>query len=499
MNRYSLHRAAFLIWLISLVLLLISCNLFAAQDGLQATASAVNAQQTSLAQTVSAIALGVGSQTLPPQAQLLVTPDATGTLEAASPTPLIIVTHTMTEPNLAEERLLNSARILLFEDMSASRQIRLVKEALDEAGYFYLDVGSAKGWFKSQLLSGEKWDLIIASAEAEREFGGELYEYLDDHLGRGAAVILESWDLDSAPDGRVRPLLARCGVAVQSDWYEPEMRVFYWTDPAHPIFNQPNDLASGLRNAAPLWRGDVGDLLQIEPVIGAPSGDPLILADVNRSWTQDRGLLVSCLGGRMILQTFRSHEYHHNDMVALWQNYIYNALISQFAFTQASLPTPAATYIPVTPLPEPTQAGPTPGPGYTFPHACGQALTARLIDSPRFQKDLFEHHASGTFLTLRLELANQSNFPIQIWDQDYFVQGEVDGEIVTYSPHAAATGYLYIEQPSNLYQDLIQPGETWRTALAFDVAPAGQGWTFVLRPGSEFNEQVCEVSIPLSR
>jgi hypothetical protein len=50
----------------------------------------------------------------------------------------------------AEDRLLKSAKILLFEDMSASRYIRVVKEALDRDNYFYIDVGSAKGWFKSQ-------------------------------------------------------------------------------------------------------------------------------------------------------------------------------------------------------------------------------------------------------------------------------------------------------------------------------------------------------------
>lgn len=497
MNRRSVHRSAYTAWLFGLVIFLLSCNLVARPDGLQATASAVNAQQTGLAQTLAALVPQTGLQTsLPPQDPPPGTPAA---LESPSPTPPQAVPQAMVEPDLAQERLLKSAKILLFEDMSASRQIRLVKEALDEAGYFYLDVGSAKGWFKSQLLSGEEWDLIIASAEADRQFGGELFEFLDAHLERGAAVVLENWDLDSAPLGRVRPLLARCGVAVQSDWFEPEMRVFYWTDPAHPIFNQPNDLTSGLRNAAPLWRGDVGDLIQIEPAIGAPDGAPVILADVNSSWTRDHGLLVACLGGRMILQTFRSHEYHHDDMVALWQNYIYNALNSHFTYNQASLPTPAATYLPETPPADPTQPGPTPGPDYTFPHACGPALSARLIDAPRVQRDLFEHHAQGTFLTLRLELVNQSDFPIQIWDGDYFLQGEVNGKTVTYAPHAAATGYLYIDQPANLYQDLIQPGETWRTALAFDVPPEGQGWTLILRPGSEFNEQVCQVSIPLGR
>jgi hypothetical protein len=58
---------------------------------------------------------------------------------------------------------------------------------------------------------------------------------------------------------------------------------------------------------------------------------------------------------------------------------------------------------------------------------------------------------------------------------------------------------LYIESPSNLSQGLIQPGEIWRTRLAFDVDPRGEEWTFVVRPGSEFGEQVCEARIPLYR
>jgi hypothetical protein len=312
-------------------------------------------------------------------------------------------------------------------------------------------------------------------------------------------VILENWDLDSAPLGRAKPLLDRCGVSVQSDWYEPEMRVFYWTDPSHPIFNYPNRLTSGLRNAAVLWRGDIGDLLQASPSFGQPTGKALILASDNHSQLNDHGLLVLCLDGRMVIQTFRSHEYHHDDMVALWQNYIYQTLSSHFAYTHTSLPTPAATYLPA-PQPEtPVSGGSTPGPDYTFPHACGPALTARLVEAPAFRRDLFEHHASGIFLILRLELVNQSTFPIQIWAQDYSLQGEVNGKTVSYAPQPAATGYLYIERPSNLYQDLIQPGETWRTSLAFDVAPEGQNFRLALKPGSEFNQQVCEVSIPLNR
>jgi hypothetical protein len=486
--------------LLGLVFVLLSCNLLNRGDSLQATVSAVNAQQTSLAQTSIALAARTGLETPVVSQQLLlagtVTPEAP---QAPSPTAPTEIASSVTDPDIAEERLLKSAKILLFEDMSASRYIRLVQEALDEAGYFYLDVGSAQGWFKSQLLSGEHWDLVIAAAEAEREFGGEFFEYIDAHLESGGAAIIENWDLDNAPLGRARPLLDRCGVAVQNDWYEPDTRTFFWTDPSHPLLNDPNHLTSGLRNAAPLWRGDVGDLIKLQTSYGASSGDALILAAPNPTWTRDHGLLVTCLTGRLVLQTFRSHEYHHDDMVALWQNYIYQTLINHFAHTQASLPTPAATFPPPTPPVGSTPPGPTPGPDYTFPHACGAAFTARLVEAPRFQRDLFEHHAVGTFLILRPELVNQTNFPIHIWDQDYFLQGQVNGKDVTFAPHTAATGYLYIERPSNLYQDLIQPGETWRTSLAFDVPLEGQQWRLIIRPGSEFNEQVCEVSLPLDR
>ena len=134
---------------------------------LQSTASAVYAQQTNLARTVTAIRGQVVLEgTLEPQVASAtqsttpLDPGPPGTTEAQ------IVPPTAFEPEITDERLLKSAKILLFEDMSASRQIRLVKEALDEAGYFYLDVGSAKGWFKSQLLSGVEWDLVIAAAEA---------------------------------------------------------------------------------------------------------------------------------------------------------------------------------------------------------------------------------------------------------------------------------------------------------------------------------------------
>ena len=57
-----------------------------------------------------------------------------------------------------------------------------------------------------------------------------------------------------------------------------------------------------------------------------------------------------------------------------------------------------------------------------------------------------------------LQLQNLTSFPIQIWDGDYAVEGSLDNRTVMRGPHKAATGYLYIERPRDLIQDVIPPG-----------------------------------------
>lgn len=496
--RRRMPRFASILPLILLVLL--SCKLFDRSEDLQATITAIQAVQTGLAGTSAALAPLAPTLTAvhplpatPTQAPGLsetILPQDTATPTAGTPLP---------PDEHADERLMKSARILLFEDMSASRYIRLVKEALDRDDYFYVDVGSAKGWFKTQLLSGQSWDLVIAAAEAQRDFGGEFFEYLDNHLAKGEALIVENWDLDLSPQGYARPLFDRCGVAFQSDWFEPTLQVFYWTDLSHPIFNRPNLLQTGLRNVPGPWSGDMGDLMALKPGGGQDGESAQILASTNRDWNTDHGLIVSCVGGRMILQTFRSHEYHHDDMVALWQNYIDYTLRSHFAYTKQQAPPVAPTAAaPVSTTPEITR-GATPGPDYSFPHPCSPWLNVRLLRSPIFQTDLFEHHAVGTFMTLQIEAVNISQTPIQVWDGDYSLEANLYEKPVTYTPQRAATGYLYIEQGGNMYQDLIEPGETWHTGIVFDVAPDATDWVFVLRPGFKFNETACEVRIPLTK
>jgi hypothetical protein len=496
-ERTSIKRGIFLIWGLAALFIFLACDLLApGESSNQATFEALGATQTSMAYTVATLTQAAGdvAQAEPPT--WVAPPEPSIGPTQTDATPEAAQTRTPVDP---DERLLKSARILLFEDMSASRHIRYVKEALDEAGYFYLDVGSAKGWFKTQLLSPVEWDLVIAAAEARRDFGGEFFGYIDDQVARGAGAVIEYYDIDSAPNGKIKPLLDRCGIEFQADWYEPDLRVFYWLAPDNPVFNQPNQIPNSLRNAERLWFGDLGDLLQIKQRGGQPAGDAVLLAGTNALWKNDHGLLVSCVGGRLILQTFSSHEYAMSEMVMLWQNYIYQTLKNHFAAYPADVPTPAVTVLPEATAEAPLSSPSTPGPQYTYQYSCGGLLDVRLLDAPVYQKDLFEHHASGTFLILRLELVNQTDHPIFIWSQDYSVEGVVNGRQFVYSPHAAATGYLYIESPNKLSQGLIQPGEIWRTRLAFDVDPRGEEWVFFVRPGSEFGEQMCEARIPLYR
>ena len=484
-----------LLWAIAILLLFPACSLFSASGlAVTETRSALSAQQTSLVQTQTQIAFQPTwstGLTLEPSTTSLVLPTATLAEIISTPTPELLYEL----PEMALERNLKTAKILLFEDMSASRHLRYVKEALDRENYFYLDVGSAKGWFKTQLLSTVDWDLIIAAAEARRDFGGEFFEYLDQRVDQGASLIVEYWDWDAAPNGRAQMLMDRCGVAYESDWYEPDLRVFFWLAPEHPVFYQPNQIASGLHNAAALWRGDLGDLFKLNPYSGRSSGDAQFLAGTNARYKSDHAVLVNCVQGRVILQSFSSHEYDKEQMIALWQNYIYHTLKSRFALAPPYQPTPLSISA-ATPAVSVTPEGPLPGIGQ--PAACGASLSAQVSDVPIRQRDLFEHHAAGTFLTLRLELENLGTDSLQIYDQDYFLEGVLDGKPVVYQPHKAATGYLYIQNAGDLYQGLIQPGQKWRTHLAFDISPQAQNLVLVIQPGAEYQQMHCEARISLS-
>jgi hypothetical protein len=249
----------------------------------------------------------------------------------APPPPEPTATPKPTEVDL--KGLMNSANILTYEDMIDYPQyITIVSKALKTFNGHKVYVGDAIGTLMDQLNSGTDWDLIIIAAEARGAISGDYWDVIKDRVDDGAALIVEIWYLDDIGAGKIAPLLYQCGVEVQDDWYrvpgDDRLKYdMYWSQANSPVFNTPNKVTRFAASlTTPAWNGDIGDLMRLRP-----GSDATLLASHAAGEGQTSyGLITSCLGGNMILQTFDSHDYPTDPMVALWQNYITYTLTNHF-------------------------------------------------------------------------------------------------------------------------------------------------------------------------
>jgi hypothetical protein len=135
------------------------------------------------------------------------------------------------------------------------------------------------------------------------------------------------WNLDDIGGDRASTLLTTCGVKFQKDWFNPPdgSRSIWWLVPEHPVFHVPNDGVT-LAHYNLEWYGDAGDFIK-----KIPGSEATILAG-NLAWEKDNhGTIAICKDGRFIIQTHSTHDYHKEDIMRLWQNYIYNGLKAHFA------------------------------------------------------------------------------------------------------------------------------------------------------------------------
>jgi hypothetical protein len=347
-----------LLVVLSLMILLFGTSCAPAQvaaSGLESTRAALDAQSAQIAQAsardtnATQVALSVQATVLAQQAAELTAvanqaqTDPTS-LPTAEPTPTPQPTDPPPPPPTDEplpteipptpapdfEEWMESAEILLFEDVAGDYMERYIRQALDSMGLPYVDVKDAVGTFKAQLLSGTDWDLIITGVEARSGVKGEFFDYLNDSINNGSSVILELWNLDDIAGGKISSLLTRCGIKFQSDWWDPpsESRSIWWLVPDHPIFHEPNEGMS-LAHYSIYWTGDAGDFIKT-----TSGGDATLLAG-NLAWEKSsHGTLATCIDGQLIIQTHSTHDYHKEDIIPLWQNYIYNALKTRFESAQ---------------------------------------------------------------------------------------------------------------------------------------------------------------------
>ncbi len=277
---------------------------------MDATKIALEIQGTSMALQLTQSALNV---------QPVVTQPPVGVQEPVNPPPPAVPQPTATQDLQAR---IKTAKVLVYEDSMAVPLKPWVKPTLDMMGLnitYTADVGILMNY----LNSGTKWDLIIIASEARSAVQGEFWDVIVPKVTNDkTALIVEMWYLSDTAVGRINQLMTKCGIRFQSVRSEPES--IYTIKPDHPVFTTPNS-GFGLTNYWGFWEDKGGDYVRVT------GNDAVILAGGFPSHSSDYGLITTCVEGRVIIQTFSDHDYHQEDIQALWENYVTWVLTNHFA------------------------------------------------------------------------------------------------------------------------------------------------------------------------
>jgi hypothetical protein len=237
---------------------------------------------------------------------------------------------------------IKKANVLVFEDIrgypALDQRVHAAVTNMDFSGGRVVEVGDAVGNFMQQLNSPTKWDLIVVSAEARSWVRGEFWDVIYKQVQHGVGLVAEVWYLDELANANISSLLHDCGVRLERDWgrdpykFIPENYSIFWLEQDSPVFSTPNSVEP-LISPTIYWANanygttnpDAGDLLML-----GSGGDAILLAGSNQNEKSRHGVLTTCMGGRVILQTFSTHDYQRSHMVPLWENYMYNTLTARF-------------------------------------------------------------------------------------------------------------------------------------------------------------------------
>jgi hypothetical protein len=318
-------RSARWIMIAVLIAASLACNLSAVSEpqapaGMDETKVALAVQGTVMANQLTEQAFELQTaQAQPPQQQAQPTvqpPPAQPTAEPPTPEPQAAPAEDM-------DALIKSAKILVYEDAANARLGTWVKDTLSVMGLNYIHDNDALGDFMSHLNSSTKWDLIIVAAESRSGVQGEFWDVILPKVTNDkTALIVEMWYLDRIANGRIKSLTSECGIAYQGT--RKFVESIYTLDSSSVIFSNPNS-GFALTNYVGYWSDKGGDYLKL-----TGGGDAALIAGGFPKEKSRYGLLASCMEGRVIFQTFSTHDYHRDDMQSLWENYIINTLTSHF-------------------------------------------------------------------------------------------------------------------------------------------------------------------------
>ena len=319
-------------------------DLAATNLALQVTVNALAIQSTSQADAKMAVeaTLQTPQDT---QTPLVITatleptlPPTETPLPSETPTPDITATFNPVELTRQIEARIKAANVLIYDEPDGQgRLVPRISKAVAAMGFSGGNVVNTSNYLGNfdRLLRTQTWDLVVLSVESRDriEIGSlGVLDAISNHIARGGALIVETWNLDEDQSALAGLLLNACNAHVEKDWHRAQNYTYAdFLIPAFkadsPVFSKPYAIAMPLRPTI-FWPGDAGDLLRIDP-----SGSSKILAGVLSSDPNNYGVLTSCLDGRMILQTFSTHDYSLYETVHLWQNMMQYTLTNYFSKT----------------------------------------------------------------------------------------------------------------------------------------------------------------------
>jgi hypothetical protein len=227
----------------------------------------------------------------------------------------------------------SESRIVVLEDIKGNTKLLTrVDKALAGLGLTgpnVINYYDATGDFYKAIKSGKPWDLIIVAAENRTSYRLGIWDAVKAHADKNTAIIIENWYQNELIKSNIDPLFEKCGIRVEAKWtrhdgFDPLNYALLALEPEHPIFNTPNKVRMPMPVNA-FWKGTVGDLLTT-----TQGSEAQILSGLRPSQPDRYGLVASCLDGRMIYQSFSTHDYPKDETIKLWQNYIVYTLNNHY-------------------------------------------------------------------------------------------------------------------------------------------------------------------------
>ena len=312
----------FVLFLLASVVLILACSISTSATQAPAAPPVFDATKAALELQATAMSLQMTQSALNSQAQ--VQPTAVQAVAVEPTVPPAPATDIPAAPTADVEAKIKAAKVLVYENTDERGIGMWVQDALDGMGMKYTQTGSYSGHFMEYLDSGIKWDLIIVDAEDKDKISGEFWDVIYNRISRDkVALIAEVWYLDREWAGPIGKVLGGCGVQFRTDL--PVDDSIYWWEPDHEVFNEPN-VVLPLLHYSQFWANQAGDKLRL-----GGSGDATMLAGLSARPSSGEGVMATCYGGRVIVQTFSDHDYHQSDIIPLWQNYIHYTLKNRFA------------------------------------------------------------------------------------------------------------------------------------------------------------------------